>query len=312
MDKVFDVIIIGGGPGGITAGIYAKRAGLNVAIIERNVPGGAISTTADVSNYTGFKSIDGVELAGKMFDHASSLNIPFIWDEVKKTKLIGDEKIVECYQETYKAKAIIIAIGASVRKLNLKKERELLGKGVSYCATCDGSLYKGKDVALVGGGNTALEDCLYLSNIARKVYLIHRRDEFRGQDILVKELETKNNVEFVLNSTVEEIIGDNKINSIKVLNKINNQTSNINIDALFICIGRGPDTGMIDEDVKLNEKDYIITDENMKTNIDGVYAIGDIRCSPLKQILCACSDGAIAATKAFEYIKTSARKLKSN
>lgn len=304
MIKLYDLIVVGGGPGGITAGIYAKRAGLDVVIIERNVPGGAITTTSEVENYTGITKIGGIELATKMFEHASSLSIPFIWDEVKKIIPDGEEKVVECYQETYKAKAVIIAVGASVRKLNIDKERQLIGKGVSYCATCDGSLYKDKIVAIVGGGNTALEDCLYLSNISKKVYLIHRREEFRGQNILVNQLKEKSNVQLILNSVVSDINGDNKIESIVVENKITKVKQEIKIDGLFICIGRGPDTEMIDGNININSSGYIITDENMKTNYDGIYAIGDIRNSPLKQILCACSDGAIASTKAFEYIKT--------
>ncbi|MBQ3214397.1 MAG: thioredoxin-disulfide reductase [Clostridia bacterium] len=304
MDKIYDIAILGGGPGGMTAAIYAKRAGLDVVIIEKNVPGGAVATTYEVANYPGFTTISGMDLATKMFEHTQSLNIEFAWDEVKKVKVEGDIKEVECYQSSYKAKTLILGFGASVRKLNLDNEKAFIGKGISYCATCDGNLFKGKTVAIVGGGNTALEDCFYLSNLAEKVYLIHRRDEFRGDQILSKQVIEKENIEIVYNSTVSKITGDTTLKSIDVLNKVTNETKTLTVDGLFVCIGRGPDTEMVDGDLTLNAQGYIVTDDCMRTNYEGVYAIGDIRQTPLRQIVTACSDGAIAATKAFEYIKT--------
>ena len=187
---------------------------------------------------------------------------------------------------------------------NLENEKSFIGKGISYCATCDGNLFKGKTVAIVGGGNTALEDCFYLSNLAEKVYLIHRRDEFRGDQILSQQVKDKENIEIVYNSTVSKITGDTVLKSIEVLNKVTNETTEIKLDGLFVCIGRGPDTEMVDGNLTLSEQGYIITDACMRTNYEGVFAIGDIRQTPLRQIVTACSDGAIAATKAFEYIKT--------
>ena len=296
MDKIYDIAILGGGPGGMTAAIYAKRAGLDVVVIEKSVPGGAVATTYEVANYPGFTTISGMDLATKMFEHTQSLNIEFAWDEVKKVKVEGEVKEVECYQSSYKAKTLILGFGASVRKLNLENEKSFIGKGISYCATCDGNLFKGKTVAIVGGGNTALEDCFYLSNLAEKVYLIHRRDEFRGDQILAEQVKNKENIEIVYNSTVSK--------SIEVLNKVTNETTEIKLDGLFVCIGRGPDTEMVDGNLTLSEQGYIVTDDCMRTNYEGVYAIGDIRQTPLRQIVTACSDGAIAATKAFEYIKT--------
>ena len=304
MEESYDLLILGGGPGSITAGIYAKRAGLKVAVIEKSVPGGAVTTTYEVANYPGFIKISGMDLANKMFEHASSLGVEFIWDEVSKVLPEGVEKKVECYSgKVYTAKALILGFGASVRKLNLDNERSFIGKGISYCATCDGALFKDQTVAVFGGGNTALEDCYYLSNIAKKVYLIHRRDEFRGDDILVKQVKSKDNIELVLNSIVTKLVGDKTLKEIEITNKITQEKTMLPISCLFVCIGRGPDTEMVKGNLNLSSNGYIITDESMRTNFEGVFAVGDIRETPLRQIVTACSDGAIAATKAFEYIK---------
>lgn len=303
MEKVYDVAILGAGPGGLTAGIYAKRAGLDVVIIEKGAVGGAVATTYEVANYPGFIKISGAELSQKMFEHAQSLNIDFVWDEVVKVVPEGEEKVVECYKQTIKARVLILGFGASVRKLGLPTERKYVGKGISYCATCDGALFKDKTVAIVGGGNTALEDCFYLSNQAKKVYLIHRREEFRGEEILIKQIKEKDNIELVLNSTVTELFGENTLTAIETTNKVTGEKTKIDLDGLFVCIGRGPDTEMVAGDLKLSDSGYILTDDCMRTNFEGVFAIGDIRQTPLRQIVTACSDGAIAATKAFEIIK---------
>ncbi len=304
MEKIYDVAILGGGPGGITAGIYAKRAGLDAVIIEKNMPGGAISTTPEISNYTGFSSISGMELATKMFEHAGNFDIPFIFDEVKSVKLEGDVKKIVCFGQEILAKTVIISMGASVRKLNVVGEKKFIGKGVSYCATCDGNFFKGLKVAVVGGGNTALEDSLYLSNLASEVYLIHRRDEFSGQEYLLQKLKEKGNIHFVLNSVVSALKGKEKLSGVEIENRQTRSHEDLEIDGLFVCIGRGPDTEIFCNKLTLTEAGYIQTDCNMKTNIDGVFAIGDIRNTPLRQVITACSDGAIAATKAFEYIKS--------
>lgn len=303
-EKIYDILIVGGGPGGITAAIYAKRAGMDVAIIEKSIPGGAVTTTSSVSNFLGQNAISGMELATKFFEHASSLDIEFIWDEVKSINLKGDLKEVECYSGKYVTKAVILAFGASVKHLNATNERDFIGKGVSYCATCDGSLYKDEVVAIVGGGNTAVEDALYLSNIVKKLYVIHRRDTFRADKVLIDSLKEKENVQFILNSTITKVLGDKKIESIDVLDKISNTTQNLKVGGLFVCIGRGPDTDILSFDIEKDEGGYIVTDKNMKTSVDGVYAVGDIRNTPLRQIITAASDGAIAATKATQYIKT--------
>lgn len=308
MDKIYDIVILGGGPAGMTASIYAKRAGLDVVVIEKTMPGGAVCNTAEVSNFPGFKTISGIDLATKMFEHTQQLDIPFVFDEVKKIRLESDIKVVECFTETLKAYAVILAYGASVRKLGIEREKEYIGKGVSYCATCDGALYKGETVALVGGGNTALEDAIYLSNIAKKVYLIHRRDEFRGEKVLQDEVFRKNNIELVLNSAVKNIIGEKKIEKIEVENLVSHKTTSLAVGGLFVCIGRGPDTEILDFEIKKDAQGYIVTDQNMKTSIDGVYAVGDIRTTPLRQIITACADGSIASTKSSEYIRNIKKK----
>lgn len=310
MEKIYDVAILGAGPGGMTAGIYAKRAGLDVVIIEKGEIGGAVATTYEVANYTGIEKISGKELSQKMYDHTKTLNIEYVFDEVKKVSVDGEIKKIDCYKNSYKAHTVILGFGASVRKLNLDNERKFIGKGISYCATCDGKLFEGKTVALVGGGNTALEDCYFLSNLAKKVYLIHRRDEFRGDDILIKQIKEKDNIELVLNSNTTKLIGNDFLEAIEVTNKVTNKTTTLPVDGLFVCIGRGPDTEMIDGKLNLSDTGYILTDECMRTNYEGVFAIGDIRQTPLRQIITACSDGAIAATKAFEYLKVLKAKNK--
>ena len=310
MEKIYDSAILGAGPGGMTAAIYAKRAGLDVVIIEKGAVGGALNVTYEVANYTGFEKISGKELAERMYNHTKSLNADFVFDEVKKVIVEGEVKAVECFKGKYYAKTLILGFGASVRKLGLDNERSFVGRGISYCATCDGKLFEDKTVAIVGGGNTALEDCYFLSNIAKKVYLIHRRDEFRGDEILSRQVKEKDNIELVLNSFVSKLVGTESLQSIEVTNKVTEKTTEIKLDGLFVCIGRGPDTEIIDGDIKLSESGYIITDDCMRTNFEGVFAIGDIRNTPLRQIVTACSDGAIAATKAFEYIKVLKSKQK--
>lgn len=304
MDKVYDVVILGGGPAGITAGIYAKRAGLDCIIIEKMVAGGTVATSFEVANFTGFSKIKGIDLAKKMLDHAKALKILFVYDEVMGVNFKSKLKVVKCREKKYKAKTVIIAMGAQVRRLNIVNEDKFIGKGISYCATCDGNFFKGKEVALVGGGNTALENCLYLSNIVKKVYLIHRRDEFRGDNVFVKELKNKKNVEFIFNSVVSSISGKETLRHVNLLNTKTKKTTILDVDGLFVCIGREPNTDMFIDLLSLDDSGYIITDENMCTNIPGVYATGDIRTTPLRQIVTACADGAIAGANAYKYIRS--------
>ena len=302
---MYDIIIVGGGPAGLTASIYALRAKKSVLLIERYTPGGQVAQTGKIENYPGFKSIDGMDLASLMFDQATSLGLETVFSDVLDYDLLGKIKKVKTYDGEFEAKTVILALGAVARQLDVENEKKFIGRGVSYCATCDGNFFKNKDVAVVGGGNTSFEDCLYLSDIVNKIYLIHRRDEFRGDRHTLEKLyklEQEDKIEFILNSTVKALNGKDKLESIVVENKLNKTNREIVVDGLFVAIGRRPDTSLLQDRLNLDENGYIITDENMKTNIDGVYAIGDVRKKRLRQIVTACSDGALASVDIIDYI----------
>lgn len=302
---MYDIIIVGGGPAGLTTAIYALRAKKTVLLIERYTPGGQVAQTGKIENYPGFKSIDGIELSSIIFDQASSLGLETVYSDVLEYDILGKVKKVKTYDAIYEAKAIVLALGAVAKELNVENEKKFVGKGISYCATCDGNFFKNKKVAVVGGGNTSLEDCLYLVDIVDKIYLIHRRDEFRGdKHSLNKLFEYKKlgKIEFVLNSTVTKLLGENYLTGVEVENKLTKDVRQIDIDGLFVAIGRRPDTNLVQNVISLDENGYIVTDENMCTNIPGVYAVGDVRKKRLRQIVTACSDGAIASVDIIEYI----------
>lgn len=301
---MYDCIIIGCGPSGMTCALYLKRSGKKVLILERSMPGGQMVITTNVENYPGFSHIDGASLATSMFEQITSIGVEVIFEDVIACDLKGKVKIVKTDKNQYESKCVYIATGATSRLLNVEGEKRLTSKGVSYCATCDGALYKEKVVAVVGGGNTSLEDCLYLSNVAKKIYLIHRRDEFRGDEILVKrikELERQGKIELVLNSQVVEVLGDEKVSAIKVFNKITSNTKTLDVDALFVAIGRTPDTEIFG-DLKRDDYSYIVVDENKKTSILGVFCGGDVSNTHLRQIVTACGDGATASLSINEYL----------
>ena len=301
---MYDVIIIGAGPSGLTCALYCHRAGKKVLIIEKGMVGGQVALTTNIENFPSIKKIDGVNLAIQMYEQVQSLGIEFKFEEVFSCSLKEKIKTVVTNVSSYESKTVYICTGASSRQLNAEGEKKFISKGVSYCATCDGALYKNKDVAIVGGGNTALEDCLYLSNIVNKVYLIHRRDVFRGDDILVKrihECAKKGKVERIMSSEVVKINGDDKVKEIEVKNKIENKIKKIPVSALFVAVGRKPDTEIF-EDLNLSNSGYILTDNKMKTNIEGVFAGGDVRDTILRQIITACADGAIASVSINEYL----------
>ena len=294
--KKFDLIIIGGGPAGLTAGIYALRGGLSALIIEREAPGGQILKTHNIENYPGVNGVAGYELAINMHNQAESVGCEFAYDSVVNAELCGKiKKLTLSSGDELEAKNVIIATGAYPKMLNVDGEKEYIGKGVSYCATCDGNFYKGKIVTVVGGGNTAVYDALYLSNIVSKVYFIHRRKEFRAERMLVDSLKSKENVELILDSTLECITGGDKVNSVTVKNVLSGQNRTIDVDGVFIAIGEAPNSRLF-ETVNKDEYGYIITDSDMKTNLDGVYAVGDVRAKSLRQIVTACADGAVAAS----------------
>lgn len=302
---IYDTIIIGGGPAGLTAAIYLIRAGKNVLLFEREVIGGQVAYTAMVDNYTGIKHIDGGTLSAMMLEHAKSLGVNINYAEVIDVEINDKVKKVITHKGTFEAKTIILCLGASAKKLNLKNEKKLLGKGVSYCATCDGNFFKNKNVAVVGGGSTSLEDVIYLSNLAEKVFLIKRRSEFNGEKILCEKvlaLSKTSKVEVITNSAIEEIVGEDKLEKIVIKNLVDGSLKELNVSGLFVAIGRKPDTEMLIGKVNLDTNGYVVTDEKMQTSVPGVYACGDVRAKQLRQIVTATSDGAIASVNANEYI----------
>lgn len=298
---IYDVLIFGAGPAGLTAGIYAARAGLKTAIIESSAPGGQASITPDIQNYPGIDSIAGFMLTQNMLNQCQKFGVTFIYDQPKNVILNGSIKVCETnYNGNIEAKTVIIASGAHSRKLGLEKEDKFLGKGISYCATCDGGFYKGKTVAVVGGGDTAVEDATYLLNFAKKVYLIHRRDQLRAKGTMAERL-LKSNVEPIWNSQITLLNGQDRLESISIYNKITNETTELPIDGVFVAVGQTPSSSLFD--VAKDENGYIIADERtLKTNINGVFVAGDVRQKDLRQIVTATSDGAIAANQVFIYL----------
>ena len=290
---MYDIIIIGAGPSGMSAALYALRANKKVLLLEKECFGGQIINASNIENYPALSNVSGYDFATNLYNQIKSLGVILKYEEVLK---VTDKKEVITRKDTYKGKNIIIATGLKKRKLNLENEDKLLGSGISYCATCDGNFYKNKNVAVVGGGNTALEDALYLSNIASKVYLIHRRDNFRGEKKLISEVKEKNNIELILNSNITKIIGEDKLNSIEITDNRNN-ISRLEIDGLFIAIGNIPDNNRFKNIIDLDENGYIIANTNLKTKTDNIYVAGDTRVKTLRQLVTATADGAIAATE---------------
>lgn len=291
----YDIVIIGGGPAGLTAGIYAARAGKKTLVLEGKALGGQIVNAPDVQNFPGIPSISGVNLAMNMYKQVQEHG-----GEVKFERVMGiKDKIIHTDGGEYKAKAIILATGAENRKLGLYGEDKLVGKGVSYCATCDGNFYKGKTVAVVGGGNTALEDVIYLAELCEKVYLIHRREEFRGDEVSVAKVKGLKNVELVLSANVREILGEEKVEGLEVELK-DGERKEIKVDGVFFAIGYEPQAGIFADSVELDEKGYIKTKDGVHTSAEGIYVAGDVRKKDLKQLVTAASDGAIAANVAIK------------
>ncbi len=301
MDHIYDTLIIGGGPAGYTAALYASRAGLNTAVIEKLSPGGQMAITGTIDNYPGFEQgIDGFELGMKMQACGERFGAKTHYAEVVSMGLHGKVKEVITTDGSFFAKTIIIASGANPRELGLENEKALTGMGVHYCAHCDGRFYKDKTVAVVGGGNSAVTDALYLSRMAKKVYLIHRRDALRADKIYHEALQKCSNVEFVWHSTVSELIGSERITALTI--KTNEHEWKMECDALFVSIGRKPITEFLPDDIAKDKNGYIIAGESTQTNIAGVYAAGDVRTKALRQIVTAVADGAVSVHYAQEYI----------
>ena len=303
MEDIFDLMIIGGGPAGYTAALYGARAGLTVGLIEKLAPGGQMGTTDMVDNYPGFPDgINGFELAMNMKAGAERFGARTISAQVTGLELSGDVKTLRTPKEDYKARTVILATGAQPRELGPPNERELRGRGVSYCATCDGMFYRGKTVAVVGGGNTAVADALYLSRICEKVYLIHRRDKLRAPQVQQQNLEKAGNVEFIWNSVVKELRFEQRLTGLTVGHKETGGLRELECAGVFIAVGQVPETELFKDQVELDSSGYVVAGEDCRTSIPGVFAAGDLRAKPLRQIVTAASDGAVAATAAQEFL----------
>jgi thioredoxin reductase (NADPH) len=300
---MYDLIIIGAGPSGMSAAIYGSRGGLKVAMIEKEVPGGKVMKTSDIENWPGVASIKGPDLAFEMFNHAQKFGAEFIYGNVIDIIDEGTIKKVKTSDNTlYETLAVIIATGTKERKIGIKGEDEYYGKGVSYCAVCDGALYKNKPIAVIGGGNSALEEALYLTRFASKIYLIHRRDEFRAEDIIVNNIKNNKVIELKLKYIPLEINGNNTVNQIVIKNVVNNEVENLEVNAVFPFIGLDPESRFASRLNITNERGYVVTNSEMETDVKGIFAAGDVIEKNLRQIVTASSDGAIAANKVIQYI----------
>ncbi|MBQ5319775.1 MAG: thioredoxin-disulfide reductase [Oscillospiraceae bacterium] len=303
MEHIYDILIIGGGPAGYSAALYAARAGLDTLLTEKMSAGGQMTLTGDIDNYPGFENgIDGFTLGMKMQQGAERFGAKTEYAEVTAVELNGRIKRIDTTSGSFSARSVIIAAGANPRRLGIDGETELTGQGVHYCAHCDGRFYKGRTVVVVGGGNSAAADALYLSRLAAKVYVVHRRDKLRAEKIYHEPLFKADNIEFIWNSTVSEFILADKLTGVKLKSTIDNAESTLPCDAVFVSIGRKPASEIFSDAIKLDENGYIIADESTKTNLDGVYAAGDIRTKSLRQVVTAVSDGAAAVHHAQEYL----------
>ncbi|QCX34643.1 thioredoxin-disulfide reductase [Caloramator sp. E03] len=303
MSKVYDIIIIGGGPAGLSAGIYGSRSKLDVLIIEKGKFGGQITTTAELENYPGsIENCTGPALAERMKKQAEEFGTEFLKDEVLSVDFTKDMKIVRCRNGEYMSKAIIIASGAQPKPGGFEKEFEFIGRGVSYCATCDADFFEGLDVAVIGGGDSAITEAIYLTKFAESVTVIHRRDSLRATKSLQEKAFNNPKIKFIWNSVVTAANGDEILESLTIKNVLTGELSEIFVNGVFVFVGLNPITSVFKGHIELDEKGYIPTDETMRTNVEGVFAAGDVRVKSLRQVITAAADGAIAAVAAEEYI----------
>lgn len=291
-----DLIILGAGTAGLSAAIYAVRAGLSLRLLETSLPGGQILNSPDVDNYPGIPSISGFDFVQNLTAHAAGLGVEPEFTAVSRADLAGNVKRIRTGREVLESRAVILATGASHRSLGCPGEAELRGKGVSYCATCDGAFFRGKDVAVVGGGNTALEDALFLANLCRRVYLIHRREEFRAQQAAVNAVRSRENIQLVLGEQVEKISGDKQVSAVTL-----KSGRELPVSGVFIAVGLAPNTALFEGQLDL-DNGYIRTGEDCHTSLPGVFAAGDVRTKPLRQLITAAADGAVAAVEAGKYL----------
>ena len=302
-NRVYDMIIIGGGPAGYTAALYAARAGLDAVLIEKLSAGGQMAQTHQVDNYPGFpEGIDGFQLAMQMQQQAERFGARTEYDEVEQVDLLAEPKLVRTSSGSYLGRTVVFATGAGPRELGLEKEKELVGRGVAYCAACDGMFYRGKTVVVVGGGNSAAADALLLSRIARKVILVHRRDTLRATKVYHEGLKAAENVEFRWNSVVTELLHGDTVTGVRLKNVNTGEETDISCDGVFISVGRKPATELVQGQLALDGGGYVIADESTHTSVPGVYAVGDVRTKQLRQVVTAVADGAVAVHMAEEYL----------
>ena len=303
MDKVYDVLVLGGGPGGYTAAMYAARSGLRTLVLERLAAGGQMALTHQVDNYPGFdEGVDGFTLGMKMQQGAERFGAETVFADVQSVELDGKIKKLHTEQGAFYGRTVIVATGANPRKLGLPMEQELTGKGVHYCAVCDGMFYRGKTVVLVGGGNSAVADALTLARVAKKVILVHRRDTLRASKIYHESLEQTENIEFRWNSEVKELRYGDRVNGVVIRNNVTGEDETVSCDGLFVSVGREPATALFRGQLELDEGGYIVAGESTATNLSGVYAVGDVRTKAVRQIVTATADGAVAAHEIEEFL----------
>jgi len=303
-EKLYDIVVVGGGPGGLTAGLYGARANRKTIVIERLATGGQIANTHEVEDYPGFELISGAELAMKMTDHAKKFGLEIVSDEVTEVYTEGDDRLVATASgDIYRCKAVILATGGSPNLLDVPGEKEYLGRGVSYCAICDGAFFRDQIMAVVGGGDAAVEEGMFLTNFARKVILIHRRDKLRAQKLIQERAFKNPKMEFIWDTVVESINGNDKVESLSLKNVKTGEKSTLEVGAIFVFVGFVPNSGLVREPLKKNESGYIITNAHMETSTEGIYAIGDVREQLVKQITNAVGDGTTAAVAAEKYIE---------
>lgn len=302
---MYDIIIIGSGPAGLSAAIYAQRACLDTIVIEKNgISGGQVLNTWEVDNYPGFPGVTGFELSRQFREHANKLGARVVQDEVVRVELSGNVKKVVCEEETYEARCVILASGAHHRTLEVPGEEELRGAGVSYCATCDGAFFRGRTVAVVGGGDAALEDVIFLARMCEKVYIVHRRDKLRGAKRLQERLQALENVEFVWNSETAAVEGNGQVEALRLRQTQTGEEKRLDVDGVFIAVGIAPESELYAGQLELDEQGYIRADESGQTSVPGVFAAGDVRTKALRQILTAASDGANCVASAERYLQS--------
>ncbi|MDP8232973.1 MAG: thioredoxin-disulfide reductase, partial [Candidatus Zophobacter franzmannii] len=295
----YDVIIIGAGPAGLSAAVYAARGEMKTVVFDMGIEGGQMNLTDEIENYPGFENVvTGYEMGMKMKAQAEKFGTEFKYEEIKAVSLDGYCKVVETDTATYRARALIIATGASPRRLNIPGEERLTGRGVSYCAVCDGALYRGKTVAVIGGGDSAVEEAIFMTKFAKKVYLIHRRDELRAEKVIQNCAFANDKIEFIWNTVPNEIEGDPVVQNIKLFNRVEDKHSNLAVDGVFIYVGILPNNKLFESRIELDDAGFVITNELMQTKLPGVYVAGDLRQKPLRQVITAASDGAIAGWSA--------------